>query len=137
MARIARVATKASAASGRPNEPPVVALGEAVAEYVSGMELDREIWALRRRLVERHPGLLPRVLGANATAERSLAALVAERTGLPADHGYPGLVAAVAIGAVRAAMLRAACSEPDRPPADVVRETFDALAHGLPLPTTA
>lgn len=118
------------------DEPPVVALGEAVAEYISGMELDREIWTLRRRLVERHPGMLPRVLGANATAERSLAGLIAERTGLPADHAYPGLVAAVAIGAVRAAMLRAACHEPDRPPADVVRETFAALAGGLPQPAT-
>ncbi len=122
---------------GRPaDEPPIVAIGNAVVEYVRGIELDRDLWALRRRLVERHPELLPRVLGANASAERELADAIAERAGLPAGHAYPALVAAVSIAAVRAATLRAACSEPTRSLDELVGEAFAALVQGLPAPTT-
>lgn len=118
-------------------EPPIVAIGAAVAAYVDGIELDRDLWALRRQLVERHPGLLPRVLGANANAERELAETIAERAGLPASHAYPALVAAVSVAAVRVAMLRAACGESAGTPAELVREAFDALAQGLPAPPTS
>lgn len=120
------------------DEPPLVAVGAAVAEYLRGIELDREVWALRRGLVERHPELLPRVLGANANAERELAHAIAERAGLAgagAEDMYPTLVAAVTIAAVRVAMLRAACTDTERAPADVVSEAFAALAAGLPAPS--
>lgn len=116
------------------DEPPVVALGAALAEYVAGLELDRHMWSLRRRLAERHPEVLPRIHGANAQAEREIATAVAERTGLPAEHPYPELLAALTVTAVRVALMRAAC-EVDLEPTVAVTEAFAAIAAGLPAPT--
>jgi AcrR family transcriptional regulator len=130
-----RLATIRTLVAARPaDETPVVAVGAALTEYVASLELDRGMWALRRRLAERHPEVLPRIHGANARAEGEIALAVAERTGLPAAHPYCELLAAVTVTAVRVALMRAACDK-DLEPATAVAEAFAALAAGLPAPT--
>lgn len=41
------------------DEPPLVALGAAMAVYADEMSADHDLWALRRALLEQHPELLP------------------------------------------------------------------------------
>jgi AcrR family transcriptional regulator len=116
------------------DEPPLVALGAAMAVYADEMSADHDLWALRRALLEQHPELLPRILGSTASAERDVAAAVAERTGLPEDHPYPALVAAVALAAARTAVRRSVDAGRTVSPSAAIRDAFDALAQGLPVP---
>ena len=112
------------------------ALLEALAPAVRQIQQDRDLWLLRMRVIEANPQLLPQLIAAAATAERDLADAVAERTGLPAGHPYPPVVAAVTNAALRVAVMRWAADADTHPLSTHVRETFVMVAAGLAAPTT-
>jgi hypothetical protein len=98
------------------------------------MQAHYDLWVLRMRVVECHPTLLPRLVSGGAQNERAIAAALAARLGLPADHDHPALVAAVAGAALRVCMGQWVRSGGNRPLTDLVDEAFAALAAGLPPP---
>ncbi|MGC5053080.1 TetR family transcriptional regulator [Micromonospora sp. DT48] len=117
-------------------QPALEAMRRAFAELVEEMQGDAELWRLRMGVVVQHPVLLARLVAGNATTEKALVAAVAERTGLPADHGYPALVVAVAGAALRTAMVRWATCGAAGSLATLLDEAFAAVAAGLPDPRT-
>ncbi|MFI7635623.1 TetR family transcriptional regulator [Nonomuraea sp. NPDC049400] len=123
--------------------PPGEPLWESVVAAVranfapgdsTGAEFGR--WRDGVGLMLAEPALQGEVLKANAVAQDELARAIAERTGTdPAQDVYPKLVAAV-IGAGSAVAIEH-CLRAERPePLDqVLREVFDRLAAGLPIPS--
>ncbi|MEV6298411.1 TetR family transcriptional regulator [Actinoplanes sp. NPDC051861] len=111
------------------------ALLEALAPAVSQIQRDRDLWLLRMRVIEANPQLIPQLIAAAASAERDLAEAVAERTGLPPDHPYPPVVAAVTNAALRVAVMRWASDAAAQPLSTHVREAFVMVAAGLAAPT--
>jgi AcrR family transcriptional regulator len=100
----------------------------------TGVEFGR--WRDGVSLMLAEPALQGEVLKANAAAQDELARAIAERTGTDLAHDvYPKLVAAV-IGAGSAVAIEH-CLRAERPaPLDqVLREVFDRLAAGLPIPS--
>ncbi|MEV0093883.1 TetR family transcriptional regulator [Streptomyces sp. NPDC050738] len=92
-------------------------------------------WAEGVRLMLAEPALQGEVVKASAAAEAQLAGAIAERTGTDAVRDvYPKLVAAV-IGA-GSAMAVEHCLRADPPVAlgPVLREVFERVAAGLPIP---
>ncbi|MEU4425128.1 TetR family transcriptional regulator, partial [Actinoplanes sp. NPDC024001] len=79
-----------------PGTPVLDALLTALGPAMTQIQEDRELWLLRMRVINDNPQLLPLLIAAAATAEQRLAEAVAQRTGLPADHPFPPLAAAVA-----------------------------------------
>ncbi|MFC7527720.1 TetR family transcriptional regulator [Actinoplanes sp. GCM10030250] len=118
-----------------PGTPLPAALMEALAPAVHHIQEDRELWLLRMRVIEANPQLLPQLIAAAATAEQSLTDAVAERAGLPVDHAYPAVAAAVSSAALRVAVMRWAADTAARPLSDHLREAFDTVAGGLTAPT--
>jgi AcrR family transcriptional regulator len=109
------------------------ALLTALAPVFQQIHDDREHWLLRMRVIENNPQLLPLLIAAAATAENQFAEAVAERSGLPVDHPFPPVAAAVANAAVRVAVIRWATGDGAVPLADHVRSAFDMIAGGLSL----
>lgn len=122
--------------AARPADEPVLDwLRAAFLSYARDVVIDRDLWRLRMRVVEQNPPLRAAMVGATAELERRLAVLVAERLGLdPAEHPYPRLAANLAVAAARAALLHVGSGRPGRELADVLAESFDAIAAGLPAP---
>ncbi|WP_245730225.1 TetR family transcriptional regulator [Micromonospora pallida] len=114
--------------------PAVAALRTAFAELVDDIQADRDLWSLRMQVVERNPALLSRLVTIGVRNERTITAAVAARLGLPGDHDYPALVAAVTGAALRSCLGQWARSGGTRPLTDLVDEAFAALAAGLPEP---
>ncbi|MEU4570464.1 TetR family transcriptional regulator [Micromonospora sp. NPDC023956] len=117
--------------------PAVATLRTAFAELVEDVQADRELWCLRMRVVERNPALLSRLVTIGVRNERTITAAVAARLGLPEDHDYPALVAAVTGAALRTCLGQWARGDGARPLTTLVDEAFAALAAGLPEPRTA
>ncbi|MDO3700090.1 TetR family transcriptional regulator [Micromonospora sp. C28SCA-DRY-2] len=117
-----------------PGVPALEAIRLALTETVETMQADRELWRLRLAVIERNPALLTRLIAGNAEAERAIVETIADRLGVPPDHGHPALVAAVAGAAFRTALLRWAAEADTRPLGDLVHEAFAAVAAGLPDP---
>ncbi|MFC6937902.1 hypothetical protein ACFQHO_51610 [Actinomadura yumaensis] len=81
------------------------------------------------------PALHGEVAKANAAAEDALAEAVAERTGTStADDVYPKLVAAVVGAGSAVAVTRCMRADPPVPLVPVLREVFERIAAGLPVP---
>ncbi|WP_433433296.1 TetR family transcriptional regulator [Nonomuraea sp. CA-141351] len=100
----------------------------------TGVEFRR--WRDGVSLMLAEPALQGEVLKANAATQDELARAIAERAGTDLAHDvYPKLVAAV-IGAGSAVAIEH-CLRAERPtPLDqVLREVFDRLAAGLPVPS--
>ncbi|MEV0232562.1 TetR family transcriptional regulator [Nonomuraea sp. NPDC050786] len=109
------------------------AAGESAGES-AGAEFGR--WRDGVALMLAEPALQGEVLKANAVAQDELARAIAERTGVdPTRDVYPKLVAAV-IGAGSAVAIEH-CLRAEHPtPLDqVLREVFDRLTAGLPVPS--
>ncbi|WP_156094850.1 TetR family transcriptional regulator [Nocardia lijiangensis] len=132
----------ADALRARPSDEP---LWDAIADAVqsqfaagerAGAESDDDRrWRDALRLMLAEPALQGEVVKANAVAQSALAAAVAERTGTDATRDvYPQLVAAV-IGAGSAVAVEH-CLRADEPIslAQVLREVFDRIGAGLPVP---
>ncbi|MFE1166444.1 TetR/AcrR family transcriptional regulator [Nocardiopsis sp. NPDC058789] len=85
--------------------------------------------ALRRQLVDREPHLLPGLLGRFHDVERSVAAAMAEREGVPADDTRSQVAAAAAMSAMRHAMR--AVPEQDEDGIDALRVHLGAAFRTL------
>lgn len=115
--------------------PTVLAVRTAFAAFVEDIQGDRELWCLRMQVIERDPVLLSRLVAVGVRNERTINAAVAARLGLPEDHHYPRLVAAVTGAALRACLAQWARGDGTRALTEFLDEAFTALAAGLPEPT--
>ncbi|WP_246257569.1 TetR/AcrR family transcriptional regulator [Amycolatopsis anabasis] len=107
----------------------------ALREDIEVIENDREEWLMRMSVLEKHPGLISRIIVAQADAERTIIAAIARRVGLdPVDDFYPALLYSVVGGALQAAIRRWYLREGRQPLAALVESAVDAVAHGLPEP---
>ncbi|SDT77140.1 DNA-binding transcriptional regulator, AcrR family [Actinoplanes derwentensis] len=111
-----------------PDGPLPDALLAALAPTFAQIQHDRDLWLLRMRVIGANPHLLPLLIAAAASAEQRLAAAITERDGLPPDHPFPPVAAAVANAAVRVAVCRWADDRDSRPLIEHVREAFAILA---------
>lgn len=104
-----------------------VALG--VAGYT---ETEREHVLMRWELVERHPALLPAMMGRIMEFEQILAGAVAARTGLGEDDAYPQVGAALTGTALRISVRRWVKGHGGHPLEHHVNEVFALLGSALP-----
>ncbi|GLW09212.1 TetR family transcriptional regulator [Microtetraspora sp. NBRC 13810] len=129
-----------SMAAAPPGLPVVEVLRLALRAEAGRLQRRREWWLLKMRVFERNPSLLPHLLANGAEVERSVQAAVAARVGDgPGALGYPMLAAAVACTAFRCAVVRWAAETGDAGAPDLrdlLDEAFDALAAGLPDPSS-
>lgn len=130
---------QAEAFRARPaGESPVEALRAVARAQAEEMAGETELWPLRLRVIDEHPVLIGRLAAKFGESERELAAAIAERTGADPDADvYPGLLAAAAGAAMRTALHlwgHAGGFTASLP--DLVDQAWDALAAGLPSPTT-
>ncbi|TQM32856.1 TetR family transcriptional regulator [Nocardia bhagyanarayanae] len=126
----------------RPSDEPLwdSIVDAVLAQFAAGERAGADSEAERRwrdalRLMLAEPALQGEVAKANAVAQSALAAAVAERTGTDASRDvYPQLVAAV-IGAGSAVAVEH-CLRAEEPVslARVLRDVFECLAAGLPVP---
>ncbi|MDG4821351.1 TetR family transcriptional regulator [Asanoa sp. WMMD1127] len=121
--------------------PPHIGLFEALrlafVPVIHQMEDHREALGLRMRVVAENPTLLPRLLATSVESEQAVAMAVADRLGLPHDHAFPSVAAAVTGAAFRVAFMRWASDDPGAHPttlAKLVDEAFDMVASGLAEP---
>ncbi|GAA1847193.1 TetR/AcrR family transcriptional regulator [Asanoa iriomotensis] len=116
----------------------VEALRLAFIPVIHQMEDHRETVALRMRVVSENPQLLPRLLATGVESEMAVAAAVADRLNLPADHPFPAVAAAVTGAAFRVALMRWANDDPSAGQATLAKlvdDAFDMVASGLTEPT--
>jgi AcrR family transcriptional regulator len=118
-----------------PGEPLWEAItSAALSRFEGGQSPDRQ-WTDAIRLMLAEPDLAGEVLKANAAGQRELSAAVAERTGTdPAHDLYPTLVAAAIGAAVGASMDHWLRADPPVSTGALIRESFDRLRAGLPVP---
>ena len=124
----------ATALAARPaDEPPVRALRAVVRAEAAGMAAEPQLWPLRLQVIEAHPGLRMRLVGAFDESERALAAAIAERTGTTVDVDVqPTLLAAVQGAVMRTALHRWWAGGFTAALPELVDEAWDVLAAGLP-----
>ncbi|WP_280468789.1 TetR/AcrR family transcriptional regulator [Nocardia cyriacigeorgica] len=92
-------------------------------------------WVAGVRTMLAEPAVQRAVLEAGAIAQRELAIVIAERTDTDPDHDlYPDLVAAMVGAACTVAVDHSQRSDPPRPVGPLLREAFDRLAAGFPVP---
>lgn len=134
-----RVEELRAALAARPaNEAPLDMLRAVIGELTTPLMERHEEWALRSRVLRETPALLPLQLASFAAYERVLAEAVAKRTGADPDRDvYPGLTAAAAMAAFRAAVTVWRAGDPVRSLPDLFSEAIDHLAAGLPAPRQA
>ncbi|MEQ4717716.1 TetR family transcriptional regulator [Nonomuraea sp. B19D2] len=122
-----------------PGEPLWESIVAAVrANFAPGDSTGAEFgrWRDGVGLMLAEPALQGEVLKANAVAQDELARAIAERTGTdPAQDVYPKLVAAVVGAGSAVAIEHCLRAERPRPLGQVLREVFDRLAAGLPIPS--
>lgn len=131
--RMLRVAAELRARP--PGEPLWEAITNAVASQFAGGQLGSRQWTDAIRLMLTAPDVEGGFLKANATAQLDLAVAVAERTGTDAARDlYPTLVAAAIGAAVAACMEHWLRADPPAAIGALMREAFDRLRAGLPVP---
>ncbi|KUL40729.1 TetR/AcrR family transcriptional regulator [Actinoplanes awajinensis] len=136
-----------------PPGPALSAVEAALAPAIRQIQDDRELWLLRFRVITNNPQLLPRLAAIAATAEQEMAAAIAGRLGLPPEHAFPPVLAAVTGAALRVALMRWAAgtelpgvpktaagarttaTDPATSLADHLHEAFGLVAAGLKDPT--
>ncbi|MBB2910302.1 AcrR family transcriptional regulator [Streptosporangium becharense] len=115
--------------------PSLEVLRLVLREEAERIQERREQWLLRLSVFERNPSLLPRLIAGGAETEHIVRTFLAERIGTgPAADGHAQLVAAVALAAYRAAVLRWSVAHGDPALPDVVDDVFSRLTAGLPDP---
>lgn len=131
-----RMLRAAAELRARPADEP---LWEAVAhavlgEFGSGAPQGRA-WTEAIRLLLTEPEVQAGFLNASASAQRELAVVIAERTGTEVARDlYPSLVAAAIGAATGAAMEQWLRADPPVEINILMREAFDRLSAGLPVP---
>jgi AcrR family transcriptional regulator len=114
-------------------ESAVQALRAVARAQAIEMAEDPQLWPLRLRVVEADPALAARLAAAFSESDRVLAAAIAERTGTGVDDAVlPTLLAGVAAAAMRAALHRWFASDFTASLPDLVDQSWDAVAAGLP-----
>jgi AcrR family transcriptional regulator len=131
-----RMLRVAAGVRARPaGEPLWDAITHAVATQFAGGEPPSRQWPDGVRLMLTEPEVERGFLQANATAQRELAAAIAERTGTDAARDlYPTLVATSVGAAVGTAMELWLRADPPVPIETLIREALDQLRAGLPTP---
>jgi AcrR family transcriptional regulator len=121
---------------GRPADEPLWdAISEAVTSQFAGGEPPSRQWPDGVRLMLTEPEVERGFLKAMATAQRELAAAIAERTGTDATRDlYPTLVATAVGAAVGTAMEHWLRADPPVAIETLIRESLDQLRAGLPTP---
>jgi AcrR family transcriptional regulator len=118
------------------DEPPLTSMHHALLASTERLQQDPDRWVLRRRLVQRHPGLAAKYAARLADMEQDMVVVIADRLGLdPERDTYPGTVVSASMAAVRVAM--SVWQQYGDEPATLVElidEAFATLATGLPAP---
>lgn len=94
-------------------------------------------WVAEMRMLHRTPSVMPYQLASYAALERSLAEVIAARTGLDADRDlFPLVTASVTAAATRAALSRWLDQDEDTSLTELANAAFDQIAPALapPLP---
>lgn len=118
-----------------PGEPLWDAITHAVTSEFAGGEPPSRQWPEGVRLMLTEPEVERGFLTAMATAQRELAAAIAERTGADAGRDlYPALVATTVGAAVGTAMEHWLRADPPVPIETLIREALGQLRAGLPTP---
>ncbi|NGO69075.1 TetR/AcrR family transcriptional regulator [Streptomyces boncukensis] len=115
-------------------EPPLEALRRTFHATLPALVADAG-WRDRRRLLQAHPELIPKLVHSSSHMPEALASALYERTGLPQESLYPRLLTGAALTALRASI---GAWDPESPAEDllaVLDECFRSLAAGLPMPT--
>jgi AcrR family transcriptional regulator len=117
-------------------EDPLTSLRHVLLEDFLPTHTTAEQLLRRFRVVRSEPTLLSTLHAEFEETERSMVAAIAARTGLRADVDlYPSLVVAVAVSAIRVALMRW-CEGGGRDALEpVVVQAFDHLARGLVVPS--
>ena len=123
----------------RPAEEPLWdAITAAVHARFAGSgdgRSDQRPWRTALRLILAEPALQGEFLKAEASAQRELAAAIAERTGLDVDkHMYPKLVATVAGSAIGVATEHWLLADEDIPVGELIDQALAQVVAGLPTP---
>lgn len=127
-------------ASRPAGERPLESLRELAKQMSREVTADRELMAMVRRAMGRHPGQMSRLVGTIEDRVEAVAGVLAERLGVDAGDSYPLVAATVALSAGQAAVqlwLRAADASPGsagETPDRFVDEAFDLLQRGLDRP---
>jgi AcrR family transcriptional regulator len=122
-------------ASRPPDEAPLESLRQSFLAASERLEMRADEWAVRHRLVQRHPALAARYAVGFAAFEHGIIDEVGRRIGVdPARDTYPAVVVAAALGATRVA-ITAWQERPRRVRlADILDDAFSVLEAGLTVP---
>jgi hypothetical protein len=128
----------------RPASEPLweAILKASLAQLEPGSEVtahpvpDRDTWVAGVRLMVTSPALQAEMIRAGATAETSVAAAVAERTGTEADALYPKLVAAAVMAATNVAMAEWLRRDARADIRALLSQSLTQISAGLPPPQT-
>ena len=134
-ADVERAREMAERLAARPaGEPVLESVRVVVREMLGDAGPRRREWIKQARVVRANPALVPYQLAAYAAMERSLAAMLAERTGLDESDLYPAITAAAVMAATRVAATRWMESDSEGDLSTVIDEALDLLAGGLAHP---
>jgi AcrR family transcriptional regulator len=127
------------ALAARPDgEAPLDALRAVLTAMVEEIGDQAMEWPQRMRVIAANPALLPHLVATFAETEEFLTGVVVERTGLdPATDGYPRLLAAIVMTVLRTTLERWSRGGYAHPLRELLDESFDQLARGLPQPDKA
>lgn len=107
-------------------------LREVALGVADNTESEREQVLMRWELVDRHPALLPHIMGRIIEFERLLSGALAARTGDRPDDAYPQVGAALAGTALRVSVKRWTHGHGGHPLEYHVNEVFSLLGSALP-----
>jgi AcrR family transcriptional regulator len=121
---------------GRPADEPLwEAITSSVVSQFAGGQPQSKHWTDAVQLILTEPDVERGFVRAAETAQRELAAVVAERTGTDvAGELYPTLVAAAAGAAITTSVEYWLRADPPVSIEGLIREAFDRLRAGLPVP---
>ena len=112
-------------------EGPVEALAATMIPHGAALTEEAEAYALRNRLVQRYPELLPHHLAVQHQIDAALTAALARRLGASVYDPYPAVVAAATFGALRAATEWHQRVQPPQPLSVSLHEAAELVARGL------
>jgi AcrR family transcriptional regulator len=109
---------------------------EAISGVIRAWFADADSWiderALRNKLVQEHPSLLPRHLAALHDLERDLYDGLVQRMGAaPGDAIYPALLVTASVNAMRLSLVWWEQKQRSVPLTDLLDESFACLSAGL------
>ncbi len=115
---------------GHPEQGPIGALREAFLEVARGFEEDRNGSLLRARLIATTPALNARFLQLQARGEATVARVVAGWLRVETDDVRPRLIAATAVGAMRAGLGAWVAGDAAGSLSALVGQAFDLVERG-------